>query len=102
MKCESNNTQDVEVLYAYVDIRRSMCMKTKPDRFTSYDAPNFNRIYNKKKADGPSTKNENLESDLSCDSSEQRESSDKKMLENLRVNKKVSGAFVVKEDSGSM
>lgn len=102
VKGESDSAQDVEVLYAHVDIRRSKRMKTQPDRFTSYDTPNFNRTYNKKEADGPSTKNENSESDLSCDSSEQRESSDEEVLGNPGVNKKVSGSFVVKEDPRSM
>lgn len=90
VKGESDSAQDVEVLYAHVDIRRSKRRKTQPDRFTSYDAPNFNRTYNKKEADGPSTRDENSESDLNCDSSEQRESSDEEALENPGVRKKVS------------
>ncbi|ONM61039.1 SNF2 domain-containing protein CLASSY 1 isoform X2 [Zea mays] len=84
VKGESDSAQDVEILYAHVDIRRSKRMKTQPDRFTSYDARNFNRTYNKKEADGPSTKYEDSESGLSCDSSEQRESSDEEALENPR------------------
>nr|XP_034571178.1 SNF2 domain-containing protein CLASSY 1-like isoform X2 [Setaria viridis]TKV96955.1 hypothetical protein SEVIR_9G464301v2 [Setaria viridis] len=100
---ELDGTQDVEVLYEHVDLRRSKRMKTQPDRFTSYDAPNFNRTCNKKKeGNTSSTKNKNSQSDFSWDSPVQEESSDEEVLGNPSVKQTVSGPFMVKEDPRSM
>ncbi|KQK14501.1 SNF2 domain-containing protein CLASSY 1 [Brachypodium distachyon] len=46
---------DVGLLYKHVDLRRSKRLKTQPERFTSYDAPNFNRDTKKKGASASST-----------------------------------------------
>lgn len=45
-----NDDSDVEILYDYVNLRRSKRQKVLPDRFTSYSEPNFNRVSNKKTA----------------------------------------------------
>ncbi|KAF8680728.1 hypothetical protein HU200_045569 [Digitaria exilis] len=95
---ELDTTQDVEVLYQHVDLRHSKRMKTQPDRFTSYDAPNFNRTY-KKKENASFTKNENSQSDLSWDSPVVQ-SSDEDVLGNLE--KTVFRPLMIKEDTMSM
>ncbi|KAJ1255781.1 hypothetical protein BS78_K163000 [Paspalum vaginatum] len=102
VKAELDSVQDVEILYAHVDLRRSKRMKTQPDRFTSYASPNFNRTYKKKEENAPSTKNENSESDLGWDSSVQRESSDEEVLRNPGVKKSVFRSFMVREGPRSM
>lgn len=45
-----NYESDVEILYDYVNLRRSKRRKVLPERFTSYSDPNFNRVSNKKVA----------------------------------------------------
>ncbi|WVZ67175.1 hypothetical protein U9M48_016294, partial [Paspalum notatum var. saurae] len=110
VKAELDSAQDVEILYAHVDLRRSKRMKTQPDRFTSYASPNFNRTYKKKEENAPSTKNENSEStknensecDLSWDSPVQRESSDEEVPRNPGVKKSVFRSFIVREGPRSM
>ncbi|CAN6176751.1 unnamed protein product [Urochloa humidicola] len=94
---ELDSAEDIEVLYEHVDLRRSKRMKTQPDRFTSYDTPNFNRTYKKKEETAPSTKDENSQSDFSWDSTVQGESSDEEVLGNPGMKQTVFGPFVVKE-----
>lgn len=43
-----NYESDVEILYDYVNLRRSKRRKVHPERFTSYSEPNFNRGSTKK------------------------------------------------------
>jgi len=99
---ELDSAQDVEVLYERVDLRRSKRMKTQPDRFTSYDAPNFNRTYKKKEDNASSTMNKNSESDLSWDSPVQEESGNEEVLGNSGMKQTAFSPFMVKEDTRSM
>ncbi|KAG2639240.1 hypothetical protein PVAP13_2NG613900 [Panicum virgatum] len=99
---ELDSAQDVEVLYERVDLRRSKRLKTQPDRFTSYDAPNFNRTYKKKEDNASSTMNENSESDLSWDSPVQEESGNEEVLGNSGMKQTAFSPFMVKEDTRSM
>ncbi|CAM0145077.1 unnamed protein product [Urochloa decumbens] len=94
---ELDNAQDIEVLYEHVDLRRSKRMKTQPDRFTSYDTPNFNRTYKKKEENASCTKNVTSQSDFSWDSPVQGESSDEEVLGNPGVEQTVFRPFMVKE-----
>lgn len=102
VKGELDSAQDVEIMYARVDLRRSKRMKTQPDRFISYFSPNFNRTYKKKEENAPPNKNENSKSNSSWDSSLQRESSGEEVLGNHGVKQTVFRSFMVREGAVSM
>ncbi|XP_062188727.1 SNF2 domain-containing protein CLASSY 1-like [Phragmites australis] len=97
VKGELDSAQDVEILHEHVDLRRSKRLKTQPDRFTSYDAPNFNRTYKKKEENASSTKNDSSQRAMSWDSLMQGESSDEDVLGNAKGKQTVFRSFTVNE-----
>ncbi|KAL6896677.1 hypothetical protein ACP4OV_007249 [Aristida adscensionis] len=96
-KVELNSAQDVENLYEHVDLRRSKRQRIQPERFTSYDSPNFNRTYNTKEENISSSKNGNSQRAFSWDSPKQGESSDEEMLGAATVKQTISRSFMAKD-----
>jgi DNA repair and recombination protein RAD54 and RAD54-like protein len=97
VKSELDSAQYVENLYEQVDLRRSKRLKTQPDRFTSYDMPNFNRSNKRKEEHASPAKNENSQCFMSSDSPVQGESSDEDVLAKATLVQTVTGSFTVKE-----
>jgi DNA repair and recombination protein RAD54 and RAD54-like protein len=97
VKSELDSAQYVENLYEQVGLRRSKRLKTQPDRFTSYDTPNFNRSNRRKGEHASPAKNENSQSFMSWDSPVLGESSDEDVLAKAALVQTVAGSFTVKE-----
>ncbi|TVT97793.1 hypothetical protein EJB05_56927, partial [Eragrostis curvula] len=99
VKNELDSAQDANNLYEHVDLRRSKRQKTQPDRFTSYDDPNFSRTYKCKRKEEHSSpaKNDDSQSSMSWDSLVQGESSDEDVLGNATVKQTVTRSLVLKE-----
>ncbi|GJN33499.1 hypothetical protein PR202_gb22108 [Eleusine coracana subsp. coracana] len=87
VKSDLDSAQYVENLYEHVDLRRSKRLKTQPDRFTSYDAPNFNRTNKRKEEQASPNKNDNSHSSVSWDSPVPGESSDEDVTTSFIIKK---------------
>jgi DNA repair and recombination RAD54-like protein len=86
--------------YEQLDMRRSKRLKTQPERFISYDAPNFDRDKWKRRG-ASSTKNDKLQRASYQDLSVKVESSLEEVPVNITPNQAAAGAFVTKENSSS-
>jgi DNA repair and recombination RAD54-like protein len=99
MKTELDGISD-GFSYEQMDLRRSKRLKTQPERFTSYDKPNFDR--DKWKRHGASsTKQDNSQRASYRDSSLEVDSSCEEVPANITPHQAGAGAFVVKENPSS-
>lgn len=99
VKTESDDLSDV-YSYEQLDLRRSKRLKTQPERFISYDAPNFDRDKWKRRGES-STKLDKLQRASYQDSSVEVESSCEEVPVNITPNQAAAGAFVTKENPSS-
>uniref|UniRef100_A0ACD5Z1N8 Uncharacterized protein n=1 Tax=Avena sativa TaxID=4498 RepID=A0ACD5Z1N8_AVESA len=86
--------------YEQLNLRRSKRLKTQPERFTSYDTPNFDRDKWKRRGVS-STKHDNSQRALYGDSSVEVESCCEEVPVNITPNEAGAGAFVVKKKQSS-
>ncbi|KAM0892968.1 hypothetical protein ACQ4PT_025438 [Festuca glaucescens] len=99
VKTELDDLSDV-YSYEQLDLRRSKRLKTQPERFISYDAPNFDRDKWKRRGES-STKLDKLQRATYQDSSVEVESSCEEVPVNITPNQAAAGAFVTKENPSS-
>uniref|UniRef100_A0ACD5WNP5 Uncharacterized protein n=1 Tax=Avena sativa TaxID=4498 RepID=A0ACD5WNP5_AVESA len=86
--------------YEQLNLRRSKRLKTQPERFNSYDTPNFDRDKWKRRGVS-STKHDNSQRALYGDSSVEVESCCEEVPVNITPNEAGAGAFVVKKKQSS-